>query len=193
MQENIANPAGSRRHRVLLVEDQTAIRQMLAAALECTEDFEVIGEAEDVEQALKLARQLEPNVVVLDWLFPGGGGATFLRAIQAERLHCNVLVMSASTEEEAVREALMSGAKGYVEKTANLEELMAALRAVAVGGAFFGPLVAGVVENLVKKAARPRTRSAPARVAAETPGSPAEVDPAAATLAAPPVVPATVN
>ena len=62
-----------------------------------------------------------------------------------------VLVISAGIDDEAIREALTTGAKGYVEKAAGLDEFMYALRAVAEGRVFFGPIVAGVVERLVKR------------------------------------------
>lgn len=182
MEEKLTTEGLKRRHRVLLIEDQTAIRQMLAAVFQGTDDFEVVGEAEDVEEALKLTRRLEPDVIVLDWMFPGGGGAGFLRAMQAERLHSNVLVMSAGTEESAVREALTNGAKGYIEKVASLEELMAAVRAVAVGGVFFGPVVAGIVEQLVKRSSRGKPRAK----ATESGSAPFECDPAASRPAAQP-------
>lgn len=145
----------NRKIRVLLVEDQITVREMLAAVLGATPEFVVVAEAGDVDEALRLVRRVQPDVVILDWIFPGGGGAGFLRAMQASRLHSEVLVMSASTEEAAVREALTSGAKGYIEKTAALEEFMRALRTVAAGGVYFGPAVAGVVERLVKRTGQP--------------------------------------
>ena len=114
---------------------------------------------------LRLARRVQPDVVVLDWVFPGGGGAGFLQAMQANRLHSHVLVMSAGTEEDAIRVALTNGAKGYIEKTADLEEFMRALRTVGAGGVFFGPTVAGVVERLVKRPEPAQAAPGPAAVA----------------------------
>ena len=164
MEEHIKPAASPRRYRVLIVEDQTAIRQMLKVVLDAMPDFQVAGEADELPRALRLMRRLKPDVVVLDWIFPGGGGAGILRAIQAERLHCNVLVMSAGTEKADIREALTTGAKGYVEKVANLGEFMAALRAVAGGGVYFGPAVAGIVEQMVKRPARTKSMTAPPEV-----------------------------
>jgi DNA-binding NarL/FixJ family response regulator len=158
----------NRKIRVLIVEDQITVREMLAAVLGAMPEFVVVAEAGDVDEALRLARRVQPDVVVLDWVFPGGGGAGFLRAMQATRLQSQVLVMSASTEEGAIREALTNGARGYIEKVADLEDFMRALRTVAAGGVFFGPAVASVVERLVKRPghAKPAPVAEPSAAAA---------------------------
>ena len=139
--------------RVLIVEDQISIREMLATLIAGMPEFEVVAEAGSVDEALRLLQRTKPEVVILDWMFPGGGGPAFLRGMQTERLFSHVLVMSADTEDDAVREALTGGAKGYIEKVADLDEFMRALRTVATGGAYFGPVVASVVERLVKRLA----------------------------------------
>ncbi len=157
MEQSIPATAARRRHRVLLVEDQTAIRQMLGVVLTAAPDFVVVGEAADGAEALVLLRRHQPDVIVLDWKFPCGGGGAFLRAMREERLQGQVLVMSACTGQAEIREALMMGAKGYVEKGAELDEFMLALRTVAEGGVHFCPVVAGVVEQMVKRTARART------------------------------------
>ena len=148
--ENPATGAAKRKIRVMIVEDQISIRQMLAVMIGAMPEFEVAGQAGEVDEALRLACRLRPDVVILDWIFPGGGGAGFLQAMQSSRLPGHVLVMSAGTDGEAIREALTSGAKGYIEKVASIDEFKRALRAVAGGGVYFGPVVAGVVERLVK-------------------------------------------
>lgn len=137
----------------MLIEDHLAIRQMLAAALASLPEFEIVAEAGDLTEAVRLAGETNPDVVVLDWVFPGGGGAQFLDAKRADRLPGHVLVLSANTRREVVREALRSGARGFFEKAGNLAEFVCALRTVAAGGAYFGPKASMIVKRLVSEAA----------------------------------------
>ncbi len=155
------NPAAASRTRVLIVEDHASIREMLAEVVGSMPEFEVVAGAGDVDEALRIARKVVPDVVILDWLFPGGGGAAFLSGLRSHRIKSHVLVLSAGVGDEPIREALTSGARGYVEKTANLSELIQALRVVAAGGAYFGPVAAGVVERLLQQPDRTRAVRAP--------------------------------
>ena len=104
------------RSRILLVEDQTSIREMLSDVLARMEEFEVVGQAADVPEALRLARETQPDVVVLDWLFPNGTGLDFLRELRPSRLQCRVLVLTCNTNDESVGDALAFGARGFFEK-----------------------------------------------------------------------------
>jgi DNA-binding NarL/FixJ family response regulator len=141
----------------MLVEDQTTIREMLTEILSRMPEFQVVAQAADLEAALRLACENQPDIIVLDWLFPGGGGLEFLRAMRPLRLQSHVIVLTGNTTEEAVGEALMFGARGFFEKTGNLEEFLHALHTVAAGGAYFGPEAAAIVDRLVK------SRQGPAR------------------------------
>jgi DNA-binding NarL/FixJ family response regulator len=123
---------------------------MLAAFLNSLPDFAVVGEAGTVEEATRLAGESRPDLVVLDWLFPGGGGAKFLARLKTAASLAQVLVFSATASPHAVREALTGGAKGFVEKGASMAELTKALRAVATGGVYFGPASARTVDELVR-------------------------------------------
>ena len=126
------------------------LREMLADVLAQKPEFEVVAQAETLDEALRLARATQPDVVILDWFFPGGGGQGFLRAMQPNRLHGHVLVLTGNTNEDSVRAALMAGARGFYEKGASLDEFFVALRAVAAGGAYFGPMASGIVGRLVE-------------------------------------------
>lgn len=137
--------------RVMIVDDQASIREMLADVVGAMEGFEVVAGAGDFDEAVKVARKLQPDVVILDWLFPGGGGASFLAEMKTSRIQSQVLVLSAGTGDGAIHEALTSGARGYVEKGANLTDLMQALRVVSTGGAYFGPVASEVVGRLVQR------------------------------------------
>lgn len=135
---------------VLLIEDQTAIRQMLASFVAALPGFSVIGEAKDCQEALTRIRELKPQVVVLDWMLPDGTGQDVLSALRDQKPPSNVLVFSANTTELAVRTALSLGARGYIEKTASFEDFTAALRQVGAGQVYLGAAVSAIVHRLVR-------------------------------------------
>jgi DNA-binding NarL/FixJ family response regulator len=151
MKSNFASPAALPKcRRVLIVEDHAAVREMLAMLLRLLPGFEVVGEAGSIGEATVQVRDLWPDIVVLDWIFPGGGGAEFLARLRRDAQHTHVLVFSAATSPYAVREALTGGAKGFVEKGASLTVLAEALRAIAAGGVHFGPAAARTVDGLMR-------------------------------------------
>lgn len=131
----------------MVVEDQTAIRQMLVTYVAAMPRFRVVGEAGTVEEALRVADATQPQVVVLDWMLTEGIGLDFLRAVRCDPPP-QVLVFSANTTDLAVREALSAGARGYIEKMASFAEFTAALNAVAAGQAYVGPAVARAVRRI---------------------------------------------
>jgi DNA-binding NarL/FixJ family response regulator len=134
---------------VLIVEDQTAIRQMLGQFVSAMPEFDVVGEAGNVEDALRIARERLPRIVVLDWMLLDGLGLEFLRTVRIDPPPY-VLVFSANTTDLAVREALAAGARGFLEKTASFGEFTTALRAVASGQTYLGPAIASAVRRIVR-------------------------------------------
>lgn len=132
---------------VMIVEDQTAIRQMLATFLSAMPNTSVVGQAGAVDEAIRMAEQCHPSVVILDWMLTGGSGLDFLRGLRVDPPP-RVLVFSANTTELAVREALAAGARGYIEKTSSFNEFTTALKAVAEGGTYFGPAVTPLVQRI---------------------------------------------
>jgi len=146
--ENAPDPVRPARRRVVIVEDQTAIREMLAMYVASLPDFEVAGEAASTGEAARIVAAVRPDLVILDWLLLGGNGADFLAALRDRRQSLHVLVFSGCTGVVSVREALLGGARGYIEKSASFAEFTIALRAVAEGGAYFGPAIAQVVTRL---------------------------------------------
>lgn len=142
-------PATDTTARVLLVEDHTAIRNLLASYIAAMPGFVVVGEVDQVDDAVQLTNRARPDVVVLDWMLPGGLGRDFLHQLPETR-RPRVLVFSANTTELAVREALGAGATGYIEKTAPFSEFTLALRSVAAGDSYFGPAVLKTVHRLVR-------------------------------------------
>jgi DNA-binding NarL/FixJ family response regulator len=126
---------------VLLVDDHTLVRRGFRRLLEDEADMEVVGEAGDGEESIQLARELHPQVVVMDCALPGMNGLEATRRIIQDSPHTSVLMLSMHTENTWVRQAIDAGAKGYVLKNALDLELGAAIRKVAAGETVFDPKV----------------------------------------------------
>jgi DNA-binding NarL/FixJ family response regulator len=135
---------------VLLVEDQTAIRQMMATLIAYMPGFRVIAQAGGVAEALRLAEAHHPDIVVLDWMLTEESGLGFLTAIETWPVRPHVLVFSANTTRHAVQEAFAHGAGGFIEKTAGFSDFTAALQSVAAGRAYLGPTISGVISGIVR-------------------------------------------
>jgi DNA-binding NarL/FixJ family response regulator len=126
---------------VLLVDDHNMVRRGFRRMLEDESDMEVVGEAGDGEESIKLAKKLHPQVVVMDCALPGMNGLQATRQIIADSPHTAVLMLSMHTESTWVRQAIEAGAKGYVLKNAMDLELGAAIRKIAAGETVFDPQV----------------------------------------------------
>lgn len=133
---------------VMIVEDETAIRQMLARFLEGTPRFSVVAEASDAAEAIRLAHEYRPQIVILDWIMPGGNGLKFLGEGLAGPRPPRVLVFSGNTTDHAVRDAFNSGAKGFLEKTASFGEFTAAMDAMAEGRVYMSRVVMEAVHRM---------------------------------------------
>ncbi|MGI9254575.1 MAG: response regulator transcription factor [Thermomicrobiales bacterium] len=133
---------------MLIVEDQTAIRQLLASFVENVPGFHLTGEAGSAAEAVPLLPRLRPDVLILDWMLPDGTGLDVLRALPASE-RPKVLVFSANTSDSVVRDAMTSGATGFIEKTASFEQFTDALRAIATGNTYIGSAVANTMRRLV--------------------------------------------
>jgi DNA-binding NarL/FixJ family response regulator len=118
---------------VLLVDDHTLVRRGFRRILEDEDDIAVAGEASDGAEAIKLADELQPNVIVMDCAMPGVNGLEATRKILEKNPQALVLMLSMHPEETLVRQALDAGARGYVLKNAVDLELGAAIRRVANG------------------------------------------------------------
>ena len=139
---------------VLLVEDQTAIRQMMATLIAYMPGFRVVAQAAGVAEALRLAETHRPDIVVLDWMLTEESGAGFLIGIETWPVRPHVLVFSANTTRLAVQEAFSHGAGGFIEKTSGFADFTAALQAVAAGRAYLGPTISGVISGIVRSPER---------------------------------------
>jgi len=126
---------------VLLVDDHSLVRRGFRRMLEDESDMEVVGEAGNGEDSIKMAKELRPQVVVMDCALPGMNGLQATRQIIADAPDTAVLMLSMHTESTWVRQAIDAGAKGYVLKEAMDLELGAAVRKVAAGETVFDPQV----------------------------------------------------
>jgi DNA-binding NarL/FixJ family response regulator len=123
------------------VDDHSLVRRGFRRMLEDEPDMEVVGEAGDGEESVKLAKQLQPQVVVMDCALPGMNGLQATRQIIEESPETAVLMLSMHSESTWVRQAVEAGAKGYVLKNALDLELGTAIRKVAAGETVFDPKV----------------------------------------------------
>jgi DNA-binding NarL/FixJ family response regulator len=135
--------------RVVIVEDQTAIREMLAEILRHDPGFTIVGQAGDGQTGLDLILELKPDVIVLDARLPVLNGLELLRRATKQVKNVRVLVFSGHENPVLIREMLESGAHGFVEKTAGLSEFRKGLETVSGGGTYFGPAVSGLLRNVV--------------------------------------------
>ena len=128
--------------RVLLVDDQEIIRQGLATILKYAEGIEVAGQASDGKQALALARELKPDVVLMDLKMAGLGGIPATRQIIAELPDVRVVILTTYDTDDLVFEGIKAGASGYLLKDASAETLVEAIRGVMRGESQIAPKVA---------------------------------------------------
>ena len=126
---------------VLLVDDHSLVRRGFRRMLEDESDMEVVGEAADGEESIKLAKKLHPKVVVMDCALPGMNGLQATRQIIEDSPDTAVLMLSMHSESTWVRQAIEAGAKGYILKNALDLELGEAIRKVAAGETVFDPQV----------------------------------------------------
>ena len=126
---------------VLLVDDHSLVRRGFRRMLEDEPDMDVIGEAGDGEESVKLAKKIRPQVVVMDCALPGMNGLEATRQIIEECPDTAVLMLSMHSESTWVRQAIDAGAKGYVLKNALDLELGSAIRKIAAGETVFDPKV----------------------------------------------------
>lgn len=131
--------------RVLLVDDHAMVRSGLGAFIYAFEDLELVGEASNGEEALRLCQQVEPDVVLMDLKMPVIDGATATGKIREKYPHIQVLALTSFKEKELVEGALQAGAIGYLLKDISADELANAVRAAAEGKPTLSPEAAQVL------------------------------------------------
>jgi DNA-binding NarL/FixJ family response regulator len=127
--------------RVVLVDDQTLVRQGIRSLLELAGDITVVAEAADGEEAVRVVTQERPEIVLLDLRMPRKGGVEVLRELSAAGALPPTIILTTFDDDEALLEAVRAGAKGYLLKDVSLERLTDAIRAVANGQSSIRPAI----------------------------------------------------
>jgi DNA-binding NarL/FixJ family response regulator len=139
--------------RLLIVDDLPLFRVGIGSALEAA-NFEVVGEATTAEDAVAKARDLQPDVVLLDILMPGGSGLEVVDEIISVSPGSKVMLLTASESEEDLLIGVKAGARGYMTKDTPLPELITAIDAVDAGGAALSPTMAGKLLDVTNQLLR---------------------------------------
>lgn len=137
--------SSNRTIRVMIVDDHTVVRSGLGAFLMAKDDFEMVGEAKNGEQALNLCQQVHPDVVLMDLVMPGMDGATATRLIRERCPHAQVIALTSFKEKEMVEAAIQAGAIGYLLKDVSTDDLAHAIRAAYAGRPTLAPEAAEVL------------------------------------------------
>lgn len=128
--------------RVLVVDDHSLFRQGVIAVISTRPDMKVVAEAANGREAVKAAKEVHPDIVLMDLSMPEMGGVEATRYLLKEMPETNVLMLTISDQDEDLFNAIKAGAKGYLLKEANSEELLRAITQVAEGGVIISPTMA---------------------------------------------------
>ena len=140
-----------KRIAVLLVEDHTIVRQGLRLIIEATGDFQIVGEAKTGREAVFMARNLQPEVIVMDIAMPLLNGLQATRQILKDSPAAKVLILSAHSDPEYVEQVVEAGALGYLVKQSSGDVLATAIREVRKGKTFFTPSIAKLLKEDYQK------------------------------------------
>ena len=138
--------------RVLLVDDHAVVRSGLGAFLMVYDDLELVGEAENGRDALRMVPELKPDVIIMDLVMPEMDGATATRKIREQYPHTQIIALTSFREDTLVQGALQAGAISYLLKNVSADELARAIRAAYAGRSTLSPEAAQV---LIHAATRP--------------------------------------
>lgn len=121
--------------RILFVDDHILFREGLVSLLKAEPDFEVVGQAGSISEAISLARQHKPDLILMDFSLPDGSGSEASAAILSEQPDCKIIFLTVYEADEKLFEAIRSGAKGYLLKNTPVSKLLASIRALNKGEA----------------------------------------------------------
>ena len=141
--------------RVLLVDDHAVVREGLRAFLELQDDFEVVGEASDGEQALVQAEVLRPDVILMDLVMPNLDGVGAMRELRVRAPDSQVIVLTSFLDDDRLMPAIQAGAAGYLLKDVKPSELARAIRAADAGEAIIAPTAAARLVRAIADGSRP--------------------------------------
>jgi DNA-binding NarL/FixJ family response regulator len=142
--------------RILVADDHPMLREGLVAVLGTQPDFDVIGEAADGSEVVRLAEKLRPDVILLDLEMPGVDGVAALERLRDDGSEARVIVFTAYDTDERILRSLRAGARGYLLKGASRAEIFDAIRTVHCGGSLLGPTVTSrLLEHIEQGDERP--------------------------------------
>jgi DNA-binding NarL/FixJ family response regulator len=150
--------------RVLIADDQPLVRSGFRMILEERDDLELVGEAQDGDEAVTLARELDPDVILMDVRMPKLDGVEATRRLVDANTCARILILTTFDLDEYVYAAIRAGASGFLLKDVQPADLVDAIRVVAAGNSLFGP---AATERLVARFGQQRDPSAPTRSLAE--------------------------
>jgi DNA-binding NarL/FixJ family response regulator len=133
--------------RILIVDDHAILRMGLASLLSSKKDIEVVGDAANGPEGIRRAIELKPDVVVMDLMMPGMGGAEATARLLEKAPDAKVLIITTFDTSDGIDRALKAGARGAIMKNCDFEELVDALRTVASGGSYIAPDVKRLFSN----------------------------------------------
>ncbi len=136
--------------RVLLADDHAMLRQALRKVLEREGDMDVVGEANNGGDTLRMAKELDPDVIVMDISMPGVDGISATRRLTGSNSSAKVLALSTHAERHFITQMLTAGARGYVVKTASIAEMLKAVRTLAQGQTYLCQEAANAMADAVR-------------------------------------------
>lgn len=128
--------------KIVIADDHHLIRQSIVSLFDQVDDIEVVGEAADGHETLKLTQRTRPDIVMVDIAMPLLNGIETTRRIREMAIDTRVIILSMYSDEDVVRQALRSGAKGYLLKSSVVEELLIAIRSACKGEIYLSPSIA---------------------------------------------------
>ncbi len=137
--------------KLMIADDHKLFREGLKALLAVTEEIEIIAEAGDGDTTLKKCRELQPDIILMDINMPGLNGIQATKQILEEQPQTGIIMLTMLEDDASVFNAMRAGARGYLLKGADPNEVLSVIRAVADGQALFGPAIAGRVLSYFKE------------------------------------------
>jgi len=128
---------GTAKIKIMVVDDQTVCRDGIKALLAARTDIEVVGEAENGQEAYTKVMELLPDVVLMEIVMPIEDGIVLTRRIRRDQRNAKIVILSRHSDEQTVRSAITAGASGYLPKTANIDDVVHAIVCVHHGGCYF--------------------------------------------------------
>lgn len=148
--------------KLMIADDHKLFREGIKALLAVTDDIEIIGEVEDGDAALKKSQELKPDVILMDINMPGLNGIRVTEQILEKQPQMRIIMLTMLEDDASIFHAMRAGARGYLLKGADPDEVLSVIRAVAEGQALFGPAIAVRLMNYFKElSAKPTSSDAP--------------------------------